>query len=69
MQNISTAMSGDANYLHLQEIPVKKIRADVACFRSVRSACFFANGMTLQFAFETDVDMRTICATISQYTL
>lgn len=32
MQNISTAMSGDANYLYLQEIPVKKIRADVACF-------------------------------------
>ena len=129
MQNISTAMSGDANYLHLQEIPVKKIRADVACFLvpdetymqafqtvrdqviftnkrvivvnvqgvtgkkvayfsypyakvqyfgvqtagllslSAQLLLLFANGMTLQFTFETNVDMRTICATISQYTL
>ncbi len=36
---------------------------------SAQRLLLFANGMTLQFAFETDVDMRTICDTISQYTL
>lgn len=36
---------------------------------SAQRLLLFANGMTLQFAFETDVDMRAIWATISQYTL